>query len=57
MFRLADGSSIQTVPQNGYYLVFMSYRAHQHGYAVTALDQAGRVIAIQRTADDTGVPG
>lgn len=57
VFRLADGSSIQTVPQNGYYLIFMSYRAHQHGYAVTTLDQAGRVIATQRTADNTGVPG
>jgi hypothetical protein len=57
VFRLADKSSIQTVPQNGYYLTFMPYRAYQHGYAVTARDQAGRALATQRKSDDTGVPG
>jgi hypothetical protein len=57
VFRLADGSSIQTVPQNGYYLTVMSYRAYERGYAVTALDQAGRVLATRRKPGDTGVPG
>jgi hypothetical protein len=57
VFRLADKSSIQTVPQNGYYLTFMPYRAHQHGYAVTALDQTGRVLATQRKPDDTRISG
>jgi hypothetical protein len=57
VFRLAGGSSIQTVPQNGFYLTFMPYRAYQHGYAMTALDQTGRVLATQRKPDDTHIPG